>query len=313
MSYKKILRFFFDKKYFETKLIGFFKQVDAQEKEKEKEEKTDEEKKKEKEDKRKKFDDIASHNVKIMIELLFPTTWPAVRNISDSHSEYILGKKDQGISFKDTVNQKVNFGFATKGTDITSGLFSYLKVDSKIYTISRVVWLNDLLNHPVYRKFIDNFINYSLWIERERDRMEILLESKNEKLFSRILDEGTTDAKVNKKPRIDSLNIFVEEDNFIDNRIIANQVKIDERKVWHKEMIDLYKGVLGIGKVELPYDLKGKLLDSSGNIQKPTEFTADQFILAQDNLEKELEQFSELAAKDMEKYKFYLEEKKKKK
>jgi hypothetical protein len=313
MSYKKIVRFFFDKKYFETKLIGFFKQVDAQEKEKEKtEEKTDEENKKEKEDKRKKFDDIASHNVKIMIELLFPTTWPAVRNISDSHSEYILGKKDQGISFKDTVNQKVNFGFATKGTDITSGLFSYLKVDSKIYTISRVIWLNDLLNHPVYRKFIDNFINYSLWIERERDRMEILLDSKKKKLFGRIIDDGAVGANGNKKPHIDSLNIFEEEDNFIDNRIIANQVKIDERKVWHKEMIDLYKGVLGIGKVELPYDLKGKLLDSSGNIQKPTEFTADQFILAQDNLEKELEQFSELAAKDMEKYKDYLVKKKEK-
>jgi hypothetical protein len=186
----------------------------------------------------------------------------------------------------------VNFGFATKGTDITSGLFSYLKVDSKIYTISRVIWLNDLLNHPVYRKFIDNFINYSLWIERERDRMEILLDSKKKKLFGRIIDDGAVGTNGNKKTHIDSLNIFVEEDNFIDNRIIANQVKIDERKVWHKEMIDLYKGVLGIGKVELPYDSKGKLLDSSGNRQKSTEFTADEFITAQDNLEKELEQFS---------------------
>jgi len=305
MSYKKILRFFFDKKYFETKLIGFFRKEDAQDrKEKNKTlEETDEEKK----EKRKKFDDIASHNVKIMIELLFPTTWPAVRNISDSHSEYILGKKDQGISFKDTINQKMNFGFATKGTDITSGLFSYLKVDSKIYTISRVVWLNDILNHPVYRKFIDNFINYSLWIEREIDRMEILLDSKKKKLFGRILDEDTTYAKGNKKPRIDGLNIFEEEHNFIDNRIIANQVKIDERKVWHKKMIDLYKGVLGNGTVNLPYDTNGHI-DTS----KTHEFTADQFIQAQYELEKELEKLSGLAIKDTEKYNKYLEEKEKK-
>ena len=298
MSYKKILRFFFDKKYFETKLIGFFKQVDAREKEKEKEktEETDEEKKKEKEDKRKKFDDIASHNVKIMIELLFPTTWPAVRNISDSHTEYILGKKDQGISFKDTVNQKVNFGFATKGTDITSGLFSYLKVDSKIYTISRVVWLNDLLNHPVYRKFIDNFINYSLWIERERDRMEILLESKNKKLFSRILDEGTVGANGNKKPHIDSLNIFDEEENFKANRVSLNQGKIDERKAWHKELEDLFTKHFENQTVSLPYTEDGEHFSTKSedgvkqDKKDDTQFTVKMFLNAQNTLENKLDE-----------------------
>ena len=255
MSYKKILRFFFDKKYFETKLIGFYKNEDAQEK-KEKEnssEETNEEIIKKKEENRKKFDDVASYNVKIMIELLFPTSWPAVRNISDSHLEYILGKKEQGISFKDTVNQKVNFGFATKGTNLTSGLFSYLKVDSKIYTISRVVWLNDLLNHPVYRKFIDNFINYSLWIERERDRMEILLESKNKKLFGRILDQGTTDAKGNKKLRIDSLNIFDEENNFNENRI--------------KESVDLDPSKRDFKKIQFYEDLD-KLITQMTNFKE---------------------------------------------
>ena len=254
MSYNKILRFFFDKKYFETKLIGFYKQEDAREK-KEKandEEETDEQKK----DKRKKFDEIASHNVKIMIELLFPTSWPAVRNISDSHSEYILGKKEQGISFKDTVNQKVNFGFVTKGTNLTSGLFSYLKVDSKIYTISRVVWLDDLLNHPVYRKFIDNFINYSLWIDRERDRMEILLATKNKKLFGRILDENSIDAKGKKKTRIDSLNIFGEENNFIENR--------------KKESVDLDPNKRDFKKIQFYEDLD-KLISQMTNFKHEIE------------------------------------------
>jgi len=297
MSYKKIVRFFFDKKYFETKLIGFFKKEDAQEnKEKTKIEKTDKEIKKEKEDKRKKFDEIASHNVKIMIELLFPTTWPAVRNTSDSHSEYIMGKKNQGISFNDTVNQKVNFGFATKGTNITSGLFSYLKVDSKIYTISRVIWLNDLLNHPVYRKFIDNFINYSLWIERERDRMEILLESKNTKLFTRILDEGTTDAKGIKKPRIDNLNIFEEKENLIKNRNVVNDVEKKKRNKKHEELeaifLTEYKKLNPTPEIELKYDYKGE------HTTTPIKFNMDQFIDTDQLLQKNLNNLQRSEASD---------------
>jgi hypothetical protein len=197
MSYNKIIRFFFDKKYFETKLLGFFKNepepvVTT--------ELTPEQKKKN-------FDEIATHNVQVMIELLFPTTWPATRNFASSHTEYILGKKEQGISFKDTLYQKANFGFATKGNELTSGLFSYLKLKDKIYTVSRVVWLNDLLNHPVYRTFIDNFINYNLWIERERSRMDMLLNKKEAKLLERILDDSD---------RHDGLYIFDEAANFRD-------------------------------------------------------------------------------------------------
>ena len=80
--------------------------------------------------------------------------------------------------------------------------------------------------------------------------MEILLESKNKKLFSRILDEGTVGANGNKKPHIDSLNIFDEEENFKANRVSLNQGKIDERKAWHKELEDLL------------YSAKKKLIES---------------------------------------------------
>ena len=202
-SYEKIIRFFFDKEYFEKKLLGFFKN------EPEPKAVAD----METEEKKRVFNETVTHNVQVMIELLFPTTWPAVRNFTSSHTEYILGKKEQGISFKDTLYQKANFGFATKGSELTSGLFSYLKVGGKIYTVSRVVWLNDLLNHPVYRKFIDNFINYNLWIERERMRLRDLLKKREKRLVLRILDGGENV----RKPHIDSLYIFGEIPNFKGN------------------------------------------------------------------------------------------------
>jgi len=222
-SYEKIIRFFFDKEYFEKKLLGFFKSEPEPEVATEL---TPEQKKKN-------FDETATYNVQVMIELLFPTTWPAVRNFTSSHSEYILGKKEQGISFKDTLYQKANFGFATQGSELTSGLFSYLKVEDKIYTVSRVVWLNDLLNHPVYRNFIDNFIDHDFWIDTESTRLDGLLKKSEGTLLSRILDDGSKN--LGGKPRRDSLYIFDEEENFKKNEKTGEGTKGDVREYGEEE------------------------------------------------------------------------------
>jgi len=130
LDYKKIVRFFFDKKYFELKMIRFLKNFDLNVKntlEKEKE-------------------NILKFNVKIMLELLFPTYFPTTRNHTSSFQEYIKQSIDSDMSFK--------------GVLTTAHNFSYLKLDGKIYTITKVIWLNDLLNHPIYRNFLDEFINY---------------------------------------------------------------------------------------------------------------------------------------------------------
>jgi hypothetical protein len=245
-SYEKIIRFFFDKEYFEKKLLGFFKSEPEPEVATEL---TPEQKKEN-------FDETATYNVQVMIELLFPTTWPAVRNFTSSHSEYILGKKEQGISFKDTLYQKANFGFATQGSELTSGLFSYLKVEDKIYTVSRVVWLNDLLNHPVYRNFIDNFINHDFWIDTESTRLDGLLKKSEGKLLSRILDDGSEN--LDRKPRRDSLYIFDEKENFKSKN--ESETDTEESKPKESETRD-YK------KVQFYEDLH-KLVNQLGSFQE---------------------------------------------
>ena len=41
--------------------------------------------------------------------------------------------------------------------------FSYLKYNGKIYTITNCVWLNDILNSPSYKPYVDGFGSYYLW------------------------------------------------------------------------------------------------------------------------------------------------------
>jgi hypothetical protein len=253
-SYEKIVRFFFDKEYFERRLLGFFKNEPEPEVATEL---TPEQKKEN-------FDETATYNVQVMIELLFPTTWPAVRNFTSSHNEYILGKKEQGISFKDTLYQKANFGFATQGSELTSGLFSYLKVGGKIYTVSRVVWLNDLLNHPVYRKFIDNFINYNLWIDTESTRLDALLKKREDRLVLRILDDGNRNPQ--QKPRIDSLYIFDEEENFKKNEKTGEGTKGDGKEYEEEESKPSDRNTRDYKKVQFYEDLH-KLVSQLNNFK----------------------------------------------
>lgn len=41
--------------------------------------------------------------------------------------------------------------------------FSYLKYNGKVYTITNCVWLNDILNSPAYKPYVDGFRSYYLW------------------------------------------------------------------------------------------------------------------------------------------------------
>ena len=128
--------------------------------------------------------DIITYNIETMIELLFPTVYPIVNNYSNSFERYI--------------NQKSNFDFTFKGAipstiaQIAPGLnlyYSYLKSEGgDIYTITKLVWLNDIINNPVYRELIDAFNEFTIWktnqstkiiddIKRREDKIMVTLKT----------------------------------------------------------------------------------------------------------------------------------------
>lgn len=77
-------------------------------------------------------------NVMTMLEILFPTKFPV---INDIHASYDFLKEKQSTRA---------FWF----NPFQRHYFSYLKIGGGTYTIKKTVWLNDMLNHPVYRKMI---------------------------------------------------------------------------------------------------------------------------------------------------------------
>lgn len=137
-SYQERVEFFFDKKKFENML---FLSINKSELSVNDEQSV-----------------IGEHNVMVMIELLFPTKFTVINNFHTSYDHVFdnISPKPMSIS------------------PLTQKNYSYLKLsDGKIYTFIRLVWLNDLLNHPRYKEFLDNFIIFWNWYKRETRKISI--------------------------------------------------------------------------------------------------------------------------------------------
>ena len=128
-------------------------------------------------------DVIIAYNIEAMIELLFPITEPIINNHQNSFSKYIQERTDNSLSFKGSTAflKKI-----TPSLDIFPGLdsyYSYLKIDGKVYTVTKVTWLNDIINHPLYRKLINEYKIFNSWRKGIKIQIETDIEKRTDKLF----------------------------------------------------------------------------------------------------------------------------------
>lgn len=100
---------------------------------------------------------IIDANVSVMLEALFPTSFLTFNNINNSFSENISDE------FPTNIYPSHIVPFLTKGfVQMTSAYipYSYIKLGLSTYTTVRVLWLNDIINHPEYKKLIFEFSKY---------------------------------------------------------------------------------------------------------------------------------------------------------
>jgi len=84
--------------------------------------------------------DIIDHNIMAMLFLLFPTRYPVINDVKNSFDMF-RGFDPLKTLFFNPLNRAP---------------FSYLKIGSETYTVQKVIWLNDFLNHPRYRSVLFN-------------------------------------------------------------------------------------------------------------------------------------------------------------
>jgi len=136
LTYQERVNFFFDEKKFERLLFLYTKTP---------KESTDPDEN----------NDIAEHNVMVMLEILFPTKFTVINNAHTSLDHVVGNSSLKRMIINPTIKK----------------YYSYLKLaDGKIYTFTRLIWLNDLMNNPLYRTFINEFHTFWLWYSKEDEK-----------------------------------------------------------------------------------------------------------------------------------------------
>ena len=102
----------------------------------------------------KKTNRIKIDNFELTLRLLFPTTFPLVNNI-DNSLEYIIPSRQIF-----TIKGSNTFNVLPRRFDQK---FSYLKIGSEIYTITKTIWNNDVMNHPIYSEILQTYKQFDLW------------------------------------------------------------------------------------------------------------------------------------------------------
>lgn len=141
LPYDKILEFFFNKVVFMKILVKYGDKADATVNDK---------------------TDFEEKNLQKTFQLLFPTKYPVYQNHYNSH-DYVI-KETRPIS-----NYMMNYA-----NPFVKKYFSYVKHQGKIYTLSRVYWINDFLNHPITHDIFTQFrhVNHLFETDPSREQNE---------------------------------------------------------------------------------------------------------------------------------------------
>ena len=139
LSRKEQIRFFFDKTVFSS-LIVSVTNVDIDERNKN-----------------------AETNLEILLNILLPTSFPIVNNISNTFSENILNiaprpKVDDFNIFKLFSIKKNNYG--------------YLKLNGSDYTVSKIILVNDIINDKIFTNLIRSGKIFKMWIDSIKKSIE---------------------------------------------------------------------------------------------------------------------------------------------
>jgi hypothetical protein len=109
-------------------------------------------------------------NIMKMLDVLFPTGFPVVGFLLES-SKILLGTSSMTF-FYNPLSQYLN---------PFTKYYSHLKVGGNVYSVMRVVWMNDIFNHPKYSNLIDKYNELKNYISRKVETLELKFKDSRKK------------------------------------------------------------------------------------------------------------------------------------
>lgn len=124
---------------------------------------------------------VIDNNVMVMLEILMPTRYPVKNNIHASH-DYLMKSHEHAKAFY--FDQYYSYKYI------------HFNMNNELKTIKKVIYFNDILNHPKYNELVESTIAFQNWANSKDGREIYLKEGKQSK-----------DPKYNQKELIEDKNV----------------------------------------------------------------------------------------------------------
>ena len=149
----------------------------------------------------------ADHNVRCMLILLLPIADEFTNVFQSSYDQYILNKPspelytlrniDPTMLLNPTWLPFYNY-FGTRKYAPPIQEISYIKQGGAKYAVTSVIWLNDIVNHPIYREFLTTFYEKNLEKQNNRPKIKSQLSERLESFRAMIRrNQATKDKQTN--------------------------------------------------------------------------------------------------------------------
>lgn len=153
---------------------------------------------------------LLSINAMTILKIIFTNSYPFTNDIISSY-DHIQGA---AIIDVDLNEQKRN---------------SYIKMNGNTYTVTRAIWLNDVLNHPLYSDLIDKMNSYIIWAEKIGDKISSDEENELKTISDNIFNQYKN-ALLYNPTTIEKNPTFFNEKNFKKQKeILTKLIKDKER------------------------------------------------------------------------------------
>jgi hypothetical protein len=127
--------------------------------------------------------EYANENIMILLQTLFPNSFPILNNITESFKMMVLNAP-LPFTFKNAIPEFLRVN------SYKSQFYSYLKIDGKIYTSTRLIWLNDIYNHPTYSALVLKYKIFNGAKKTQKTKLEGELKKKRDKFKQDFQDKG---------------------------------------------------------------------------------------------------------------------------
>jgi len=120
----------------------------------------------------------AEYNIKLLLNILLPTSFPIKNNLHDTFNENI----------KEIISKTVDTdkSFISKLFEKDKSEFAYINSGGSTHTVTKITWVNDIINDPIFNTFLNSTHSFFEWKKSKQKDITAKIKSTEKALLSEI-------------------------------------------------------------------------------------------------------------------------------